>query len=185
MRPPKLIKPYVISFCRSIVAEPQPVYVPLRPVSNAPQNECVTIVPRHIEQNGGEQVIGWAIWEWPRVFIEAEFHSVWRQPDGSLLDLTPKVMPMPRILFLPDPRRAYNGRQVDNLRKPLDRDPAIKQFCELCTLMHREQNRGELADYHGPIVFTETMQRIDHERQEVGMLLQRRYGRNTPEALAP
>ena len=185
MRPPKLIKPYVTSFCRSIVTEPQPVYVPVRPLAGAPENECFSILPRHVAQHGGEQVIGWAIWEWPRVYIEAEFHAVWRQPDGELLDPTPKIAPIPRILFLQDPRRAYNGRQVDNIRKPLDRDPAIKRFCDLSTAMHREQNRGELADYHGPIVFTETMQRIDRERQELGMLLQRRYGRNPPEALTP
>jgi hypothetical protein len=181
MRPPKLIKPYVISFCRSIVADPKPLYVPLQPKPNAPKNECVTIVPQHIKESGGEQIFGWSIWEWPRVFIEAEFHSVWRQPNGNLLDLTPKIVPMPRILFLPDPRRTYAGRQVNNVRKPLDRDPAIKRFCELCTQMHEEQNRDELADYHGPITFTETMKRIDGERQYLGALLQHRYGKNTPE----
>ena len=185
MRPPKLIKPYVISFCRSIVTEPQPVYVSVRPLADAPENECFSILPRHVSQHGGEQVIGWAIWEWPRVYIEAEFHAVWSQPDGSLIDPTPKIAPIPRILFLPDPRRTYNGRQVDNIRKPLDRDPTIKRFCELATLMHNEQNRGELADYHGPIVFTERMQRIQQEQRQLGMLLQRRYGRNPPEALAP
>lgn len=32
MKPPKLVKPYVISFCRSIVMEPKPVYVPVSPL---------------------------------------------------------------------------------------------------------------------------------------------------------
>jgi hypothetical protein len=183
VRPPKIIKPYVVSFCRSIVAEPQPIYVPVRTVPGAPKDDCFSIVPQHISRHGGEQIIGWTIWEWPRVYIEAEFHTVWQQPDGTVVDLTPKIVPMPRILFLPDPRRSYKGRQVDNIRKPLNHDPAIKRFCELATLMHDEQNRGDLADYHGPIMFTERMQRIDTERQQLGLLLQRRYGINAPEPL--
>ncbi len=155
----------------------------MRPLANAPVNDCFSVVPRHVLQHGGEQVIGWAVWEWPRVYIEAEFHAVWRQNDGSLLDITPKAASIPRILFLPDIRRVYNGRQVDNIRKPLAHDPAIKRFCELATLMYREQNRGDLAEYHGPIVFTECMQRIDRERQQLGLLLRRRYGTNTTETL--
>lgn len=83
MRPPKLIKPYVISFCRSVVSDPKPVYVPLRPLDGAAENACFSILPPPVAQHGGEQVNGWSIWEWPRVFIEAEFHAVWRQPDAS------------------------------------------------------------------------------------------------------
>lgn len=183
MRPPKIVKPYVISFCRSIVTQPEPVYLPVRPLEGAPANDCFLIVPQYVLQHGGEQLIGWSIWEWPRVYIEAEFHLVWRQPDGEIVDLTPKIVAMPRILFLPDARRIYRGRQVDNIRKPLNHDPAVRRFCELAAQMHKEQNRGALADYYGPIVFTERMQSIDAERQHLGLLLQRRYGVNTPEQI--
>jgi hypothetical protein len=185
VRPPKIIKPYVISFCRGIVSEPEPIYVPVRPLHGAPDDECFTILPKHIATHGGDQIIGWAIWEWPRVLIEAEFHCVWRQPDGALLDVTPKRVPVPRVLFLPDPRRRYHGRQVDNFRKPLDRDPAIKRFCELSTLYHRALNEGDLADYHGPVTLSEQATRHEMERQQLQILLMRRYGPNSPEHLTP
>ena len=181
MRPPKLIKPYVTSFCRDVVADPQPVYVPIRPLDGAPQNECFTIVPDYISKHGGEQVVGWSIWEWPDVFIEAEFHTVVRQSDGTWLDITPKIFPMPRILFLPDSSRVYRGRQVNNIRKPLGRNPGIKRFCELCTLIYQEMNKGELADYHGPIVATPLIQRYMAEKAQIGMMLERRYGVYSPE----
>jgi len=182
VRPPKLIKPYVISFCRGVVADPKSVYVPLRPLDGVAANSCFEIVPDYVAKHGGERVIGWSIWEWPRVFIEAEFHAVWRQPNGTLLDITPKVFPMPRILFLPDPVRTYKGRQVNNIRKPLDRDPAIKRFCELYTLIYRELNKGELAYYHGPMVASPLVQRYKAEKEEIGILLTQRYGIYTPES---
>jgi hypothetical protein len=185
MRPPKIIKPYVISFCRQIVKKPEPIYIPVRPLNGAPANECFQILPKHIASHGGEQVIGWTIWEWPRVLIEAEFHCIWRRPDNRLLDLTPKSVPVPRILFLPDARRAYRGRQVDNVRKPLDHDPAIRRFCDLATRLHHALNEGELADYHGPVELSEEATRDELEKRELKRVLVRRYGANAPEVIAP
>jgi hypothetical protein len=150
-------------------------------LDGAPENSCFEIVPDYISKHGGEQVIGWSIWEWPEVFIEAEFHAVVRQPDGTLLDITPKVFPMPRILFLPDSARAYRGRQVNNIRKPLGKNPGIKRFCQLCDLIYQELNKGELADYHGPVVATPLVQRYMAEKQQIGMMLQRRFGIYAPE----
>jgi hypothetical protein len=51
---------------------------------------------------GGERVDGWMIWENLR-FAEAEAHSVWRDPNGDLKDITPRVDGDEFILFLPDP----------------------------------------------------------------------------------
>jgi len=181
MRPPKLIKPYVISFCRGVVADPNPVYVHLHPLDGVAANSCFEIVPDYVAKHGGEQVTGWSIWEWPRVFIEAEFHAVWRQPDGTLLDITPKVFPMPRILFLPDSVRTYKGRQVNNIRKPIGTDPAIKRFCEICTLIYQETNKGELAEYHGTMVASPLLQKYMAEKEEIVMTLMSRHGLYTPE----
>ena len=88
---------------------------------------------------------------------------------------------MPRNLFLPDPRRHYDGREINNFRRPLDRDPAIKRFCELGALIHRGLNEGELAFYHGEIELTPTIQRYHAEREQLGARLRHRYGANRPE----
>jgi hypothetical protein len=109
-------------------------------------------VQRHVEQHGGEMAIGWALWEYPGVFAEAEFHAVWRDPStGSLVDLNPRPFPFSVISFLPDPVRRYEGRQVDNIRRPLNKNPLVKQFIYQAQRFFQLMNTGELADKHGEI----------------------------------
>jgi hypothetical protein len=150
--PPKLIKPYVVSFCRSVVAKPEPRYVPLEPIESAEPDSCFELVPSHVAKNGGAMSIGWSVWEWPQVFIEAEFHAIWVCPDGREVDITPKKIPQRRILFLPDPHRMYEQFQRDNIRKPLCRDKDVTRMIEIARLMHAELNAGELKHYHGTVV---------------------------------
>lgn len=176
MTPPKLIKPYVISFCRSFVTDPQPDYIPVEPLPGEKGNECFVIVERQISKYGGSQQIGWTIWEWPKVFIEAEFHAVWRQDDHLLIDLTPKPIPMLRILFVSDHKRKYKGRQIDNIRKPLVRDRDLSRFCDVSHLIHMEQNKGDLADYHGIMPVTPILEKYFHEKAALFERLCRRYG---------
>src|ERR1700749_5052481 len=81
------------------------------PTSAAPR-DCVVNVAKAVEDEGGEAVHGWNLIEtFPDVLMEAEYHSLWRAPDGSLHDITPKELPMlePRTVFLPDPSLAYEG----------------------------------------------------------------------------
>jgi hypothetical protein len=181
MRPPKLIKPYVLRFCRSVVTDAAPIYVPCRPLPGAPANDCFPIVERQVASAGGESIFGWSVWEWPKVFIEAEFHAVWKQPDGSLLDIAPKALPIPRVLFIPDPRRVYRGRQIDNVRLPLCKDKAVKRLCELSTLIFKELNAGALADVHGEVAASEQCVRYLMEKERVLQTLYGRYGVNYPE----
>ena len=181
MRPPKLIKPYLLRFCRSVVPDAAPMYVQCRPLPGAPANDCFPIVERQVASTGGESVFGWAVWEWPKVFIEAEFHAVWKQPDGSFLDIAPKALPIPRVLFIPDPRRFYRGRQIENIRLPLCNDKAVKRLCELTTLIFKELNAGTLADVHGEVAVSEQCVRYLKEKERVLQTLHGRYGTNNPE----
>lgn len=58
------------------------------------------------ERCGGEVQPGWIISEVPEAgFIEAQFHAVWRSPEGLLVDITPRSDSEPLVLFVPDPRR--------------------------------------------------------------------------------
>lgn len=90
------------------------------------------------EQNGGRVRYGWAIWEWPRVFIEAEHHAVYEAPDGSLHDITPSVPEDPQTarLFLRDDTAVYdfgnpNGPCRDNIRQPLAEDAQIREYLQV------------------------------------------------------
>lgn len=175
MKTPKIIKPHVLSFCRQ-VCKGDPFFVPLRPLPNKSVNDCVNIVPEQIAQQGGKQIIGWAIWEWPKVFIEAEFHTIWEAPGGELIDITPKAKIFDRILFLPDPKIKYRGRQIDNIRKPLTRNYDIERFIWLAEQRTIEWNKGDLADYYGPITPEGRLLDLQQEMMQLQRKLTMKYG---------
>ena len=72
-----------------------------------------------MKANDGKIQYGWIIWEIPEIFIEAEFHAVWINNDGDYLDITPKSDGEERILFLLDSKKKFDGKLIDNIRKPL------------------------------------------------------------------
>jgi hypothetical protein len=186
MKPPRIIKPHVEAFARKVIGTSGIVelsYLPCRPLNRISDGDCFPWVEDHAKTNGGMPVLGWAIWEFPKVFIEAEFHSVWLAPDGVLHDIVPRQQPPIRILFVRDPRRRYLGRQVDNVRKALTHDKNVEEFLRLKHKMFRLQNEGDLADYHGPIesILTREMIAVDEQEQLVGQKLFNRYGPWLPE----
>lgn len=50
---------------------------------------------------GGRRVHGWAIWGFDEMLI-GEHHSVWEDPDGNLVDVTPPKFEAGQILFVRD-----------------------------------------------------------------------------------
>src|SRR5205085_4684270 len=79
------------------------VWVPVRPRKDSVvlQN-CYKDVERQVVEFGGEIAYGWEVWEWPRIIIEAEFHAVWRSPEGDLTDVTSKADGEQAIVFISD-----------------------------------------------------------------------------------
>lgn len=65
MRPPKLIKPYVTTFCRSITAAHSPQYIQTTPTPGAPLNECFRVVADRVTCQR-RSLLGWAIWNGPK-----------------------------------------------------------------------------------------------------------------------
>jgi hypothetical protein len=123
---PKTISLAVQKLCSELVSEGVPLYLKVTPKSYEEANDCFIVVEREVAERGGEVCFGWTIWEWPSVFIEADFHAVWRAPTGELIDITPKQLPIERILFLPDIVRRYEGKQVKNVRRALSADSAVE-----------------------------------------------------------
>ena len=64
---------------------------------------CSDGVAEKIRVEGGSIVFGWTIWEWADVLLTAEFHAVWKSPDGVLFDITPKPHGEKTIIFVPKP----------------------------------------------------------------------------------
>lgn len=129
----------------------KPVYVDVRPLLNAPPDECFALVGECVERSGGSAVIGWSLWELPSLFVEAEFHAVWRTSEGELLDVAPKQSATERIYFLPDPGRSYQGRQVNNLRRPISQNPLLRRYLWTFDERFFILNRGERQHQHGVI----------------------------------
>lgn len=172
---PRAITSNVLSLCRELVPDPKPVFIPVTPEPNAKSLDCFPVVTCHAEEHGGSVCYGWQIWETPGFMIEAEFHAIWRDPRGGLHDITPKRLPVTEILFLPDPVKKYDGRQVNNVRRPLSDDPRIKPFFDLCDKEFELLDRGQRDYEHGAIRLVgdeaAALQNIQRRKDELEMEL--------------
>jgi hypothetical protein len=148
---PAVLSSQLVSLCQEIVPDTTPMYVDVDPAQGQPSDECFPIVEDRVQKEGGTMRCGWSLWEMPTLFIEAEFHAVWRTPKDGLLDIAPKKRQTQRILFLPDPSRHYEGRQVNNIRRPLNNHPAVVGFLKGFDEEFELLNRGERAYQHGKI----------------------------------
>ncbi len=170
---------HVIGLCNEISPNCNPITIPCRPLLAESINDCFDIVPRHVAQHGGSQVIGWAIWEWPRVLVEAEFHAVWRSTNDELVCLTPRPIAFDTITFLPSTHAQYEGKQVDNIRHALSNDNDITRFIFLAKKKFDLFNRGNRAYLHGDISLSDREMKeffgIKKEMQTIYKKLVRRY----------
>jgi len=139
------------SLCEHLVPHVATFYVDVDPLKDAPANECFSVVQTHVTKHGGTRVLGWALWEMPGLFVEAEFHAVWRSPTGEYLDLVPKTRPVARVLFLPSVDAMYEDRQVNNVRRAVSVDPEVERYFRGFDEMFEFMNRGERADVHGEV----------------------------------
>ena len=148
---PQTISEQVLEFCSEISIDFPPIYVPVIPHSNAELNQCFYNVRDNIEVEGGNQIFGWTIWEFPEVYLEAECHSVWQAGSGGLLDITPKKDAENRILFLRDDRQKFDfvkPKWKDNRRKSLHSNPAVAQYLNAARrlnqyIIHNSRPKGK------------------------------------------
>lgn len=150
---PRRISEVVRDFCHEVVPEEEPNYLAVTPFQGDVERDCFINVERHVANAGGSIQHGWRIWEWPNTMVEAEFHAVCRNPDtGSLIDVTPSKN-RERILFLPDPERVWEGRQVNDIRKALVQNPLIEEFIQLANERFEILNKDERAELNGSLAF--------------------------------
>lgn len=146
---PRKVTPKVQEFCREINADNEPIYLDVTPSEQDIVLDCFMNVKRRIAESGGSVQYGWRVWEWANTLIEAEYHAVWRTPDSTLVDITPAPKNFRHTLFLPDSSRAYEGRQVDNIRKAIYKHPLVDEFIKLWEAHYEIYNKGERAYMHG------------------------------------
>jgi hypothetical protein len=132
-RTPIEISEKVVRLCHQIIRDSQPMFLEITPDPGCKAKDCFENVRRKIEKEGGRIQYGWALWEWPQVFIEAEHHAVYEPAGGPpWVDLTPCLRGSRRRLFLPDDTATYDfqdeGFRRDNVRIALSDDPDIEEF---------------------------------------------------------
>lgn len=142
---PKTIHDDVYRLREKIGITTEPVFVPVDPCTGGKLSDCFADVERKIRRDGGSVQHGWTVWESQGTLIEGEFHAVWRSPDGSLLDVTPKADGERRILFIPDADRVFQNENVDNIRLALTDDPAVHRMISMneeMSILRRKYNVG-------------------------------------------
>lgn len=140
---PKAVDAVLSEFCRSVVADAVPEFVPVRPEGFAEYGYCHLNVREKVARDGGSCSAGWLIWLASDVFIEAEFHSVWRSPGGELIDVTPKPDGERRVLFVPDAGRVWDGGPPPpNLFRPLSDSPLASMLQSMKDLDDRKRSRN-------------------------------------------
>ncbi|MBO9792755.1 SEC-C domain-containing protein [Xanthomonas phaseoli] len=148
--PPEITRA-VRRLTESVVRGAEPVYLDVQPEADAIVHECFPNVQAKVARDGGQMLCGWQLWEWPHVLVEAEFHAVLVSPAGEMVDITPKPEGETRILFVPDPRRRYEGLAIDNVRMPLRDDLLIKHFIQMSEAIVQVMNRGERSSQYGEV----------------------------------
>lgn len=161
--------PNIIALCERLVPNGKPLYLNIEVINGVIENECYKNIESIIKNKGGSIQYGWQIWETiPNLMAEAEFHAVWVDNSGKFHDVTPKSLPeISQILFLPDPVRKYEGKQIDNVRIPLQDEILIGQFIENAEKYFEATNRGELANYHGYMAANSEIQKLIEEKNEI------------------
>jgi hypothetical protein len=158
---PRQITPVVRAFCAELtgLSDPELHVVPVRPAHTSQSADCFVNVADHVQQAGGRIRYGWLITEIPRTMLEAAFHAVWQSPDGELMDLTPHQFGASTILFAADPTRTYDGRMVNNVRRPLTPSRAFDDYDRARNDWFALMNRGERATQHGRVSLTKEEER--------------------------
>lgn len=162
---PRSINKNVLKLCSQITTG-TPLYVPVRPDGSAESQQCFQNVVRKINRDGGSQCVGWRIWERPELYVEAEFHAVWRTPLGELFDITPLPDDERTILFLFDKTRPYKDRQRDNIRMPIVESLPLRNIFAAKEQQFRILNRGSRARIAEGAISLRGVEMDEYERTE-------------------
>ncbi len=182
---PDTLDEKILEFCKSISKE-QPVYLSVEKESDSVVNDCYINVESKVKRDGGSIQYGWQVWITEPYLIEAEFHAVWVDTNGTMHDITQKELPTNKILFVPDNIKAYEDVQVDNIRKSLVNDKLVTSLIQLSEERFSILNKGELAHMHGQLSIEDLgmknflrLQQIEEEKEKTSMALINKYHNST------
>ncbi len=181
---PARITEAIKTLCREISPDHAPGFVVVALEADSKPHECFYNVKQKIARDRGHIVYGWAIWEWPRVFLEAEHHAVWSDGD-RLVDVTPHVPASDRILFLPDPQRVYDyvtKKRILNVKRSLGNFPSVERWIEAIDRMQQymeDNSKGSIVTMNEQVAAV-LYQEARMAQAQILVDLARATGRNEP-----
>lgn len=152
---PKIIDKDIERFCKKINYKKKPIYIDVKPAKNTIINECFINVDKYVMEHGGSCINGWAIWLHPHCLLEAEFHAIYQDNMGNLVDITPHKGNLTQILFLEDNSLEYKGYSINNIRKNLSNSKLIDECINAWNEVFQITNAGENKYKHGEIILNE------------------------------
>jgi hypothetical protein len=82
------------------------------------------------------------------LYFEAEHHGVWRNRRGDLLDVSPQLGDLTKILFLPDSTAVYNPSQFrSNVIAPANDSPVAIEFVAMAKARNAILDRYRTDEY--------------------------------------
>ncbi len=128
---PQKVSDKIIELCNKVVPEAEPIYVPVKAAVWSRLHECFPNVQQMVREHGGQPINGWAIWQWANILVEAEAHSVWKSPEGQLIDVTPHDNGEKEILYLHDADMVYSGQSIGNVRLAITGSPMAAELVDI------------------------------------------------------
>jgi len=147
-RVPEINDSDVLHLTKLIPGHSKPIYVDVNTIPEAKINSCIQAVNEHILNNGGEIIYGWQLWK-NQFYIEAEFHAIWKNDLGKLIDISLKNLDTSNILFVPNYKHKYTGQQINNIMLNISNNKLVDDFIELNKAIYRLKNKGDLKYFTG------------------------------------
>lgn len=140
----KILDTDVLRLIEKLNASHEPILLNVEIEDDSQVMDCINNVKRKIERDLGRMILGWQIWKTSHL-VEAEFHAVWEDENLNLHDITPKGIPIEKILFVEDEKLTYNGTQKDSVRLNITSNELVDDLIKVCEAIYRFDNRGERA----------------------------------------
>jgi hypothetical protein len=109
----------ILKLARQIEATQVPGFVAVEPGENCRPDCSYENVRAMVRQRGGSIQPGWRLREQATAYVEGALHAVWRGPDGSLVDITPRTDGETHIIFLSDSKVRWEGEATEPRRMML------------------------------------------------------------------
>lgn len=134
--------------------EIEPMILDIIPDADAEYGSCFVNVLNKVREEKGEIIYGWQFCEYPYM-IEAEFHAVWKSPNGQLIDITPSISNENQILFIIDKSRVFQGESIDNIRFNTTTNELVDDIIRVEEARFRFMNKGERKNILGELPLNE------------------------------